>query len=84
MKKADVKPAAGIVIIQDNTMFLNRDQSTALALLLSFRVRLCVHPTNTTLPTLQCVVDIGSPSLLANNTVAEAPFSITKPLQLQS
>lgn len=79
MKKAALKPAAGIVIIHDNTIFLKSDQSTGCAFL-SFRVRLYVQPTNTTLPTLQCVVDMGSPSLLANNTVAEAPFSITKPL----
>lgn len=66
-------------MIHDNTIFRKSDQSTDCAFL-SFRNRLYVHPTNTTLPTLQCVVEIGSPSLLANSTVAEAPFSITKPL----
>lgn len=79
MKKAEVKPAAGSVIIQDNTIFLKSDQSTGFSTL-SFDVRLRVHPTNTTLPTLQCVVEMGSPILLANSTVADAPFSITKPL----
>lgn len=38
------------------------------------------YPTNITEPTLQCVVDIGRPTLLANRTVSADPISIVKPL----
>lgn len=39
------------------------------------------YPTNITEPTLQCVVDIGSPILLANSTVNAEPISMVNPLQ---
>ena len=39
------------------------------------------QPTNTTLPTLQWVVDTGRPILEANNTVNAAPSSIVNPLR---
>lgn len=39
-----------------------------------------IHPTNTTEPTLQWVVEIGRPTLLASSTVIAAPISIVKPL----
>lgn len=39
------------------------------------------YPTNITEPTLQCVVEIGKPILLANRTVKADPISMVKPLQ---
>lgn len=38
------------------------------------------YPTHTTEPTLQCVVDTGTPALLATKTVSAAPNSIVNPL----
>lgn len=74
---------AGSVTIHAITMFLKSDQSTDLAFLSVAVDRPYAHPTNTILPTLQCVVEMGSASLLASNTVAAALFSITKPLVLE-
>lgn len=39
------------------------------------------HPTQTTAPTMQCVVLIGMPILLATKTVKAVPNSIAKPLK---
>lgn len=39
------------------------------------------YPTNTTEPTLQWVVEIGIPILLAKSTVSAAPISMVKPLK---
>lgn len=41
-------------------------------------------PTQTTDPTLQCVVDIGRPDLLATSTVNAAPSSMVNPLFKQN
>lgn len=60
-------------------MDLNSDQSTLFSLSCSSFV--CSHPTNTTLPTMQCVLDIGIPSLLASKTVAAELLSTVKPLK---
>lgn len=44
---------------------------------------LLAMPTNTTDPTLQCVVEMGIPILLANNTVNAEPISMVKPLWMR-
>lgn len=76
IQNADAPPAAGRVTIHAYTMPRNSDQLTASSDLF----RPYIQPTNTTLPTLQCVVEIGTPNLLAMSTVAAAPFSMTNPL----
>lgn len=58
-----------------NWTYLNKLQSTD---------RSEKYPTQTTEPTLQCVVDIGRPALLATNTVSAAPNSIVNPLYKQT
>jgi hypothetical protein len=81
----------GTVIIQAMMIFRNRLQSTAFFLTVwlfsdecgSGSVRPLTHPTRTTEPTMQCVVEIGRPNLLANKTVVAAPNSITKPLEFK-
>lgn len=80
MKSADIPPAAGSVITQAIAMFRNRDQSTERCVVSFELTRPKAQPTETTLPTLQWVVEIGRPILLANRTVADAPFSMTKPV----
>lgn len=40
------------------------------------------HPTKTTEPTRQCVVEMGRPTLLAINTVTAAPNSMHIPLNM--
>lgn len=66
-------PVAGRVTTQDKKIFLNVDQFTALV---DF-----MKPMQTTEPTLQWVVLIGRPTLLANNTVNAAPSSTENPLK---
>ena len=63
----------GIVTTQEITIFLNNDQSTT-----SFDL---IRPTNTTDPTLQCVVLTGIPKFDASRTVRADPISIAKPLE---
>jgi len=67
------EPVAGRVTTQDRKMFRNMCQLTALVDLM--------NPTQTTEPILQCVVLIGSPTLLAKSTVKAAPSSTAKPLE---
>lgn len=68
------------------TIFRKSFQSTAcscgIPAAVSSGVFLCalLYPTKTTEPTLQCVVDIGKPILLANSTVIAAPISMVNPL----
>lgn len=76
-------PAAGRVIIQAIAMFRKSDQSTAFSFFSEDDRRLATQPTKTTLPTLQCVVEIGIPIFDAISTVAAAPFSMTKPLKIK-
>jgi hypothetical protein len=68
-----IPPATGRVNTHANIIVPNSFQSTFL----------CdrVLPTNTTDPTLQCVVLIGKPRLDAANTVKAAPISMQKPLK---
>lgn len=81
MKEALRKAATGTVTTHAYTIDLKRRQSTAFSFTpvtgcgLAFE-----YPTNTTEPTLQCVVEIGNPILLAKRTVIAAPISIVKPL----
>lgn len=70
---ADINAVTGTVTTHAYIIFLNSFQSTPFSLELN-------QPTNTTDPTLQWVVDIGKPILLANNTVNVAPISIVKPV----
>ena len=65
-------PATGRVPTQAKMMLRKSDQST-LSLDLT-------RPTNTMEPTLQCVVEIGMPTLEATRTVNAAPSSMQKPL----
>lgn len=75
--KAALKPAAtGTVTTHAEIMFLNNFQSTP-----SFDE--LAHPTNTTEPTLQCVVEIGNPIFEATRTVNAAPISMVKPLRIR-
>lgn len=66
-------PAIGRVITQARRMLTNRRQLTF--------SRERKRPTQTTEPTLQCVVEIGSPNLLAIRTVNAEPISIATPLK---
>ena len=66
-------PAIGRVTNHAITIFLNNFQSTP--------SRDRNHPTNTILPTLQCVVEIGTPIFEATRTVAADPTSMEKPLK---
>lgn len=59
----------------NNLLNLNNFQSTP-----SFDE--LAQPTNTTEPTLQCVVEIGRPILEATRTVNAAPISIVNPLKI--
>lgn len=93
MKPALRSPAIGTVTTQAYIIFLNKLQSTALcesmgapdsiASVDDFLFMIFVAcPTNTTEPTLQCVVEIGRPILLAIKTVIAAPISIVNPLKI--
>lgn len=73
MLKAEIAPATGSVTSHAKMIDLNSDQST-------FLPSPNAQPTNTTLPTMQCVLEIGMPSLLANSTVNAAELSTVKPL----
>lgn len=81
MKAADNAAATGTVTSQAYTIDLKSFQSTAFSLTPLVSVLAFEYPTNTTDPTLQCVVEIGNPILLANRTVIAAPISIVKPLK---
>lgn len=82
MKAADNAAATGTVTNQAYTIDLNSFQSTAARFSpVAESSGGLVKPTNTTEPTLQWVVEIGNPILLANNTVIAAPISIVKPLK---
>lgn len=75
MVKAESSAVKGSVTSHASIILRNNLKST------SFVLRFLQHPTNTTDPTLQCVVLTGSPSFEANNTVAAEPISIVKPLK---
>jgi hypothetical protein len=70
---AAMPPEMGRVTSQASTMLRKIDQSTF--------SRDRNRPTNTTEPTLQCVVLIGRPILDATSTVSADPISMQKPLQ---
>lgn len=72
--KAEKRAVNGSVTNQANTILLNSFKSTSLVLLV------LAKPTNTTEPTLQCVVLIGRPNLDAIRTVVADPISIVNPL----
>ena len=76
MMNADNNADIGTVMIHADIMFRNSFQSTPR----EFDV---MYPTKTTEPTLQWVVEIGSPILLANSTVNADPISIVNPLQIR-
>lgn len=90
MLKALIRPATGNVTSHAKMMDRNKDQSTFFfSSPLSTVVVVVVsspkiHPTKTTLPTIQCVLDIGIPNLLANNTVIAAELSTVKPLGIKA
>ena len=63
----------GSVTTQARMMLRKSDQSTF--------SRARKRPTNTTEPTLQCVVEIGMPMLEAMRTVSAEPISMQKPLK---
>jgi len=73
MIAALMPPDIGNVTSHAMTMFRKMDQSTF--------SRARNRPTNTTDPTLQCVVLMGTPTLEATSTVSAEPISIQKPLQ---
>lgn len=66
MQPADRQPATGTVISHANAILRNSFHDTP-------SPPCEAHPTHTTEPTLQCVVDTGRPTLLANRTVTAAP-----------
>jgi len=66
MQPADRHPAIGTVISHANAILRNSFHDTP-------SPPREAHPTHTTDPTLQCVVDTGRPILLANRTVTAAP-----------
>lgn len=72
MTSAAIAPEAGNVTSHAIKMLRKMPQFT-----LSFDRAL---PTPTTDPTLQCVVEIGRPILLATRTVSAAPISMHTPL----
>lgn len=74
MLRALKPPATGKVTTQAKNIVRNNDQST-------FLPSPNVHPTNTTLPTKQWVLDTGMPNFVASKTVKAAELSIVKPLQ---
>lgn len=73
MMAADTPPVTGRVTSQARMMLRNKCQSTF--------SRDRNRPTKTTLPTLQCVVLMGIPTLLATKTVKAEPISMQKPLE---
>ena len=73
MIAALMPPDIGKVTSHAITMLRKMDQSTF--------SRARNRPTNTTDPTLQCVVLMGMPTLEATSTVSAEPISIQKPLQ---
>jgi hypothetical protein len=83
MKMAESTAATGTVTTHAYTIDRKSFQSTAFSFTpvtgssLAFE-----YPTKTTDPTLQCVVEMGKPILLANRTVIAAPISIVKPLKI--
>lgn len=66
MQPADRHPAIGTVINHANAILRNSFHDTPLP-------PREAHPTQTTDPTLQCVVETGRPTLLASRTVTAAP-----------
>lgn len=77
MNKALIPAATGKVTNQAYTIDLKSDQSTFFPLNLSPKKQ----PIKTTLPTMQCVLETGIPTLLASKTVAAAEVSTVKPLK---
>lgn len=73
MDKALSPPDTGRVTTQARMMFRNSFQSTD--------SRDLTLPTQTTEPTLQCVVLMGMPTLEATRTVSALPTSMQKPLE---
>lgn len=82
INRALTAPDAGRVISHAYTIDLNSDQSTFFVLQPASLP--LIQPTNTTLPTMQCVLDMGIPSLLANRTVDAALLSTVNPLEAVS
>lgn len=78
---AERNAATGTVTNHAYTIDLNKCQSTAFSRLPAASVLALEYPTNTTEPTLQWVVEMGKPILLASSTVIAAPISIVKPLK---
>lgn len=66
IQPAERTPARGTVMIQANAILRNNFHDTP-------SPPRDAQPTQTTDPTLQCVVDTGTPILLASKTVAAAP-----------
>jgi len=73
MMAALMPPDIGNVTSHAMTMLRKMDQSTF--------SRARNRPTNTTDPTLQCVVLMGMPTFEATSTVSAEPISIQKPLK---
>jgi len=73
MMAALMPPEIGSVTNHAITMLRKMDQSTF--------SRARNRPTNTTEPTLQCVVLIGTPTFDATSTVSAEPISMQNPLQ---
>ena len=72
--RAESPAATGRVTIQATMMLMK-----------SFQLTLDLErqrPTQTTEPTLQCVVEMGIPKLLAISTVTADPSSIHTPLEM--
>lgn len=66
IQPAERQPAIGTVITHAHTILRNNFHDTP-------SPPREAHPTHTTDPTLQCVVETGRPILLANRTVDAAP-----------
>ena len=78
MLKALIAAATGSVTSHANIIDRKRVQSTDFAEEPSSLPK--TYPTNTTLPTMQWVLEMGIPSLLASSTVMAAEVSTVKPL----
>lgn len=80
MHKALIPPETGRVTSQAKMIDRKRDQSTFLSSPSLVMSPPNIQPTKTTLPTIQCVLEMGMPSLLASSTVIAADDSTVNPL----
>lgn len=80
IKRALAPPAKGKVTSQAKIIVRKSVQSTFFPLCSSG----FIQPTKTTLPTMQCVLEIGMPNLLAIRTVVAELVSTVKPLENES